>query len=361
VPSLCRRRAGSGTIGPVQAAPSPSPQHQARLNRLAEGFVVAQLLYAAARLGIADVLASGPQTAAALARAVGADPALLHRLLRGLVVEEVLDEDGQGRFSLTPLGACLREDAPGSLRAAVLLRGSLLYRAAPGLADTVVDGTAAWDHAYGEPFFEYLGRRPDDEARFQASMADRAGREAADVVAAYDFRRYHRLVDVGGGPAILLAAVLRAAPALEAVLLDRPATLQRAQAHLEREGVAGRARCVAGDFFVSVPEGADAYLLSRVVHDWDDADALRILTVCRTAMRPDSRLLLADAILPERARDLPEAIRMDVLMLMLFGRAGERDEASFRRLLDEAGFRVEDVVPTGSLTGLGVIQAVPAA
>jgi hypothetical protein len=332
-------------------------QASAQLVRLMDGFVTTQLLYVAAKLGVADVLADGPQTARTIADEVGADPGQLGRMLRGLVLDEVLAEEEDGRFSLTPLGACLRDDVPGSVRGLAIARGDLYYRAAAGLPQTAVDGKAAFEHAYGEAFFDYLAGNPDDEATFQTSMAGRAEREAGDVVAAYDFGAFETLVDVGGGPGIVLAAILAAAPGVSAVLVDREAALPPARERLAARGFAGRFDCVEGDFFVAVPAGADAYVLSRVIHDWDDPDALRILATCKRAMTARSRLVLVEAILPERARDRPEAIRMDLLMLTLFGGARERSEAGYRSLLAQAGFRLEGIVPTRSPTGLSVIEA----
>jgi hypothetical protein len=130
------------------------------------------------------------------------------------------------------------------------------------------------------------------------------------------------------------------------------------RARLADDGLAGRAECLVGDFFDSLPAGADAYLLSRVVHDWGDAEARRILATCRAAVPPHGRLLLVEALLPERARDQPAAIRMDVHMLVLLG-ARERTEAQYRELLEAAGFTVRRVVPTRSPVGLSVIEAVP--
>ena len=189
-------------------------------------------------------------------------------------------------------------------------------------------------------------------------MAGRAAQEAEDVVAAYDFGALGRLVDVGGGRGVLLATILRAAPALAGTLLDREAVIPMARQHLETAGLADRVELVAGDFFAALPAGADAYLLSRVLHDWDDDDAARILTACRRAMTATSRLLVVEAVLPERARDAPAAIRMDLHMLLLFG-ALERTEAEFRQLLGGAGLEVAQVVPTGSPAGLSIIEATP--
>jgi SAM-dependent methyltransferase len=225
----------------------------------------------------------------------------------------------------------------------------------------VKTGATAFEHVHGERFFDYLAEHPDQEATFQGSMAGRSEQEADDVVAAYDFTGLRRLIDVGGGRGILLARILRATPDLHGVLFDRPAAIPAAQRHLDELSVSNRAECVGGDFFESLPAGADAYLLSRVLHDWNDADAGRILGSCRQAMRPDSRMLIVEAILPERAKDRPATIRMDLHMLLLFRSARERTEAEFRALLDESGFRLRRVVMTASPAGLGVIEATPLA
>lgn len=342
---------------PTSTTSAPSAPWE--MARLMEGYLVTQLLYVAAKLGIADVLAGGPLPGHAIARQVGADPDLLTRTLRGLAVEGVLDEEADGRFALTEVGACLRDGVPGSLRGAVIARAEVYYQATAGMLQAVLEGGTAFEHAYGERFFAHLSRHAEHAAAFQASMAGRSAQEARDVVAAYDFTPLRRLVDVGGGQGILLEAILRAAPELRAVLLDQPAVIDQARQRLTTAGVAGRCEFVAGDFFESVPGGADAYLLSRVIHDWPDTDARRILDICRAATPAGSRLLLVEAILPERARDRPAAIRMDLHMLVLLG-ARERTEAEFRRLLADSGFQLLRVHPTRSPAGLGVIEATPA-
>ncbi len=325
-----------------------------QLARLLDGFVTTQLLYVAAKLGIADVLAGGPLSAAEIAEPAGADPDVLVRVLRGLVIEDVLAEDEAGRFALTPVGECL-----AGLEGAARVRGEVYYRSAAGLLDAVMGGGTPFERVYGERFFEHLDRHPDHEEAFQASMRGRSEQEAHDVVAAYDFTALGTLVDVGGGRGVLLAEILRSAVDLHGVLVDREDAIPAARAHLDSAGVGDRAECVVNDFFTAVPPGADAYVLSRVLHDWDDEDVGRILTTCRQAMRPDSRLIVVEAILPERAHDRPAAIRMDLHMLLLLG-ARERTEAEFRRLLLDGGFRVRRVVMTASPAGLGVIEATPA-
>lgn len=328
---------------------------QERLARLMDGYLTTQLLYVAACLGVTEALAAGPRTADEVADEVGADPGALARVLRGLAAEEVLTEDGQGRFALTELGRLL-EDRPGSMRGPAIVRGRLYFRAVAGLLESVRHGGTAFEHAFGARFFDHFDRHPDDASAFQDSMAGRAEREVAQVVAACDFASTRRLVDVGGGRGILLTAILRAAPHLSAVLFDRPAVVEQAGQWLSAAGLADRCEVVAGDFFASVPAQADTYLLSRVIHDWDDEHAVRILATCRDAVATGGRLLVVDTVLPRLAREQPAAIRMDLHMLILLG-ARERTGVEFERLLALAGWRLRQIIPTGTPDGLSVIEA----
>jgi hypothetical protein len=326
-----------------------------RFMQLVDGFVTTQLLYVAAELDLGTLLSAGPRTASDLAGLTGTDRDALARVLRGLAAEDVFAEGDDGSFSLTPLGECL---VP--LRGATLARGAVYYESAAGLLETVRRGGTSFEHVHGAPFFDHLDRHPELDAAFHGSMAGRAEQEARDVVASYDFSGLRRLVDVGGGPGVLLGAILAATPDLRGVLMDREGVVPVARERLDASGVGDRAECVVGDFFTSVPAGGDAYLLSRVLHDWDDGDAARILATCRAGMADGTRLLVVEAILPRRARDNPAVIRMDLHMLMLLG-ARERTEQEFARLLAAAGFELRRVVPTGSAAGLGVIEAVAAA
>jgi hypothetical protein len=330
----------------------------AHVARLMDGYLSTQLLYLAAKLGLADALAAGPKAADALASAVGASPDALRRVLRGLAAEGVLEELPGDHFGLTALGHCLRPGIPGSLHGAIVARGDLYFRAAAGLLEAVCDGGVAFERVYGSSFFDYLSQHPERAAEFQQSMADRSWQEAADVVAAYDFRPFRRLVDVGGGTGILLAAILGAAPALHGLLFDRPAVVDRARERLAATGLASRCEVVGGDFFAGLPPGGDVYLLSRVLHDWDDAAAERILSSCRRAMDAGGTLLLVEAVLPERAREQPAVTRMDLHMFLL-STGRERTAAEFERLLVAGGFQMRRILPTGSPAGISLVEAVP--
>jgi hypothetical protein len=316
-----------------------------RLARLTDGYVVTQLLWVAVELHVADQLAAGPGTADELAKHAGADPDVLRRVLRGLAAEEVLEELPGGRFALTETGHLLREGVAGSQRGAVLARGGLYYGALAGLLDAVREGGIPFERVHGRSFFDHLDAHPAESARFQASMAVRGAREAAAVVEAYDFRGFRTLVDVGGGPGVLLGAILQVAPELSGVLFDRPEVVREA-----------RLPAVGGDFFVEVPGGAQAYLLSRVIHDWADAQALAILRTVRRAVPDEGTLVLVEAVLPERAVDDPAAVRMDLHVLTLLG-GHERTADELAGLLAAAGFRLDRVVATEA--GVHVLEARP--
>jgi hypothetical protein len=189
-------------------------------------------------------------------------------------------------------------------------------------------------------------------------MAVRSQQEAQAVMAAYDFSGYERVVDVGGGRGVLLAAILEAAPGLRGLLFDLPGVIGQAEEHLATSSVRERCELVTGSFFDAVPAGGDLYVLSRVIHDWDDAEAARILERCREVMTEEATLLLVEAPLPERVLDQPGAVRMDLHMFtLLHGR--ERTVPEYEAVLAEAGFDRMDVVPTNSPVGLGVLKARP--
>jgi SAM-dependent methyltransferase len=335
--------AGPGHREGPGGATRSSVDDRERLARLADGYVVTQLLHVAISLGVPEALAAGPRRIDDLAREVGAVPELLWRVARGLAAEAVLEELTDGRFALTAMGELLRAGTPGSLRGTVAARGELYYGAGAGLLEAVHRGGTPFERVHGRPFFDHLAGDPDRLAAFSASMAGRSAHEAAAVVAAYDVSRWRSVVDVGGGTGALLRAIRDRAPGADLVLLDRP------------EVVAGSGLpAVAGDFFEAVPAGADAYLLSRVLHDWDDRDALRILRTCQAAMRPDSVLVIVEAILPERAVDDPAAVRMDLHMLVLLG-GRERTMTEYDVLLEAAALRRAAQVRTDA--GVQVLEA----
>lgn len=330
-----------------------------QLSRMLTSAWVPQAIYAVAALGIADVLADGPKRSDELAKAVGAHPGALHRLMRALVVLELCAETGDSGFQLTPLGACLRSDSPDSIRSWALLWGGHMWPYWGRLLDCVRTGETARKLVDGTESFEDRAWDPETARVFDQSMVELTRQIARAVVAAYDFWGVRTLVDVGGGYGELLAAVLAAHQSMRGVVFDLPRCRDGAIRMLEEKGVAERTEFVGGSFFEAVPAGADAYLLKSVIHDWNDERSVTILKSCRAAMGAGSRLLLVELVVPERAGSSPLGWRIvgsDLNMLVMTG-GRERTEAEFRRLLEAAGLRVARVVATPS--ALSVIEAVP--
>lgn len=330
------------------------------LYQLAIGHYVSRALHVAAKLGVADRLAVGPRAASELARETGAGADALRRVLRLLASVGVFSEEGDGRFALTPLGDALRSDAPGSARALVrLFAGTGIQDAWRELEYCVQTGQPAFRKRVpdGDAFSTM---DPEQQEVFDAAMATFAPQTAAAIAAAYDFSRFGLIADVGGGNGALLIGILGANPRLRGIVFDRPQVAPGAQRKLAEAGLAARCQVVAGDFFDAVPEGADAYLIKHVIHDWNDEQATRILERCRRAMRPEARLLIAEGVYPARI-DTSLASRgaaaNDVNMLVATG-GRQRSEAEFRALYDAAGFTLTRIVPTASPM-LSLIEGAP--
>lgn len=328
------------------AAEDPAPPRTVRLFQMWLGVLVTQMLRVVAKHEIPSLLVDGPRTSVDLARTTGLHEPSLYRLLRAMTGLGLFSEQPDSRLALGPLGAAAAE-----------FRG-LRDWAADAITElprTVATGTTGMQLAHGTSFFEFLDRHPDEDAIFNADMARINAGEPQAVANAYDFPAVRRLVDVGGGNGTLLAVMLERYPHLEGVLFDRAAAI----AHVASALAAHRERCdmVAGDFFDALPPGGDAYLLSHVIHDWDEDRCLTILDNVRRSIAPDGRLLLVEMVIPPGNAPHP-AKMLDMIMLALTG-GQERTEAQNAELLGRAGFKLTRVIPTS--TAVSVIEALPTA
>jgi SAM-dependent methyltransferase len=314
---------------------------------LITGYWVSQAVGVVARLGVADHLGGGPRSSDELAEAVHADPEALYRVLRLLASLGVFTEVAPRTFALTPLGEVLRSDAPGSVR------NFAITETAPGhwlpwgrLHDSVRTGRPMAREALGMGLFDWYAQNPEEAGFFNAAMANLSALAADELVRVYDASAAGTVADVGGAHGLLLAAVLRANPAARGILFDLPHVIATAADAVAAAGLSDRCELVSGDFFEAVPEGANLHLLKQVVHDWDDERATRLLQNCHRALRPAGKLVLVEMVLPEDNRRSP-AQAMDLNMLVMLG-GRERTEEEYRCLLQEAGFRLEQVIPTHS-------------
>ena len=332
------------------------PPH-AQLIQMGAASWVSAVVYAAAKLSVADHLAGGPKSAAELAAATGTHAPSLHRLMRTLTGLGILTGREGQRFALTPLGEALKTGAPGSARSTLLaFCGPAFWHSWEEIIYSLETGRTGFEKACGMPLFAFLSQHPEEASHFSEAMVGFHGAEPPAVAKAYDFSGFGSVVDVGGATGNLLAAILSHHAAPHGVLFDFPHVVREAPALLQARGVEQRVTIEGGDFFERVPDGGDAYVLSHIIHDWSEDQCLTILGHCRRAMKADGRLLIVETVIP--AGDTPHPGKvLDMVMLVVPG-GQERDEAEYRALLTKAGFRLNRVVPTESV--VSVVEAVPA-
>lgn len=324
----------------MEIAPPPPVQ----MVQMLAGFQISQALYVAAKLGVADQLLDGPRPVADLADAVGADPSSLRRLLRTLASMGVFTESEPGLFAVTPLGRTLAAGEPGSMRDMALMWMETHYDPFSRLLDTVKTGVTAADAHYGKPFFDWISQYPDQVSRFTGAMANITTGIKAGAVAAYDFNGAGRIVDIGGADGALLAQILAGAPATTGVTFDLPHVIADAAPAIKGHGLGDRLGAESGNFFEAVPAGADTYLLSLVLHDWDDEPATRILENIRQAAKPGATIIALEPVMP--SGDEPHMSKMlDLTMLAMTGGL-ERTEDEHRQLIERAGLTFQHVIAT---------------
>jgi hypothetical protein len=316
------------------------------LLQMTNAFQVSQAIYVAATLGIADLLKEGPKSVDELARTTATHAATLYRLLRALASVGIFTEH-DSRFGLTPLAEYLRTDTPGSLRNFVMLIGQeSLWRSWGHLLHSIRTGESAFPKVHGMTPWEYWADHPEEGAVFKAAMTSHSSGVVDAVVRSYDFSEIETLLDVGGGEGVLLAAILAANPSLRGILFDQPHVVGNVGALLERAGVADRCEVVGGSFFEAVPTGADAYLLKSVIHDWDDETAIEILRACRAAMGDSGKLLVVERVI--RPGNDPDPAKFSDLNMLVVPGGQERTADDFELAYAEAGFKLSNIIRTGS-------------
>lgn len=318
-----------------------------RMIGLVTAGALSQAIAVAAELGIADLLAGGPRSAAELAGSLACHAPSLHRLLRALASVDVCVEREDGTFALTAAGSLLGSDADGGFRSYMTWWGKYRWPVWGNLLHSVQTGERAAAVSRTAIGMMELDLDPAAAATFHGAMADVSGAVASGLVHGCNWAGVENLVDVGGGHGELLATILAAHPDMQGVLFDQPHASEGARRNFARAGVGARCAIVCGDFFEAVPQGADALLLKSIIHDWNDERSAVILGNCRKALGTGGRLILVEQVMPIRfaAFQQQHAAVQDLNMLvMLAGR--ERTSTEFGSLLSVAGFAVTTITPT---------------
>jgi len=326
----------------------------AQMLQIITGYWISQAVGTAARLGVSDQLADRPKTSSEVASAVGADPQALFRLMRMLASIGVFTLDKQERFALTPLGDTLRSSVPGSVR------NFAVAETAPGhwqpwgkMYEAIKTGEPMCKPALGMELWDWYSKNPEEGEYFNGAMGDLSAAVSGEVTRIYDFATFQKVVDVGGAHGILLAAILKANPKMRGILFDLQHVTATAGESLKTQGIGQRCEVVTGDFFESVPPGADIHVLKQIIHDWSDTECATILRNCHQALKPNGKLLLVEMVIPpDNSPSMAQAMDLNMLVL-LTGR--ERTESEYRDLLAAGGFKLERVMPTQ--TPFSVIEA----
>jgi len=309
------------------------------------GSWITQGIGVAAELGIAEHLADGPRSTSELASLTGSHDDSLYRLLRALSAVGVFAEEPARCFSLTPLATMLRTDVPASQRSFATMMSNEFDAAWGELLHSVRTGEAGFEKRYGLPFFDYMTRHPERHRIYDEAMTGVHGVETVPVLDAYPFAGRETVVDIGGGNGLALAALLERYPLVNGILFDLPAVADRAREGLSGTPESDRLKIEGGDFFTAVPAGADIYMLRHIIHDWQDAEAIAILTRCREAAAPGARILVIEMVVPP-ANQPGFGKWLDIMMLLVGGR--ERTAEEYGELFGAAGLELARIIPTAS-------------
>lgn len=332
------------------------PDTYTEMWRLIVASRISRSIGVAVELRIPELLARHPHTAAQLAADTGTHQPSLGRLLRLLVATGILEEDADGRYSLSPLGKELLPDRLGPF--ARFMAGAFEWEVLKYLDHSIKTGERAFDQVYGIRNWEYFAGHPAEGAIFDAAMRALTTPVSEAVAAAFDFSRAGLVADVGGGDGTMLVAILTRHPRPRGLLFDRPGVVERARQRIEGAGLGGRVELVGGSFFEAVPSGADVYTMKSIIHDWNDDESIAIMTRCRAAAGVGGApLLLVERVLSDRitAGDL-DAVLSDLNMLISPG-GRERAISEYAGLFERAGYRMARAIPIG--LGFQILEGIP--
>ncbi|MCH1522318.1 MAG: hypothetical protein L7T80_05770, partial [Arenicellales bacterium] len=305
---------------------------------------IGQAVYVAAKLDIAQRLRERPMTVAELAKQCGAKETPLLQVLRSLAGYGIFEQRGE-HFALTSKAHPLLEDDRWSVHAHAILWGEQLYPAASDMLQQVQDGVPAFKTHFGQTIWEFYADHPREAGVSDKSMSVATDIHNQFIPRAYNFPKNSVILDVGGGRASLISAILSANPQLRGIWLDRPELLEAAESRIAELGLKDRCEMVTGDFMQQVPSGADLYLLKHVLHDWTDESAKIIIKNIAAAMQPGSKLLIIEAVLDPRNRK-DGLCKLRDLEQMFWTGGRVRTRVEFESLLRPAGLEIGSITAT---------------
>ncbi|MFZ0514909.1 MAG: methyltransferase, partial [Candidatus Nitrosopolaris sp.] len=353
---------------------------------LSSGQLATQAISIAAELKIADYLKDGPKSIDDLSYKTKCHPSSLYRLLRALASIDIFAEikDGDNRkFKLTPMASFLLSEGQDSIRNLALLIGlDSFERSINDLLYSVRTGGNAFKHANGLELFDYLQQNPNDARIFNKAMTSITSLNVSLISSMYDFSQFNTVIDIGGGQGLLLSTILQNNPHIHGILFDLPFAIESAKQYIQSKfdknangnNISPRCKLVAGDFFESIPNGADGYIFKNVILNWDDESVEKILKNClhsmqttRTIMNSNKdkqemikqKLLIIDMITPE-GNESSIAKFLDILMLAVSHSGRIRTEKEFHRLLTKCGFEITNIIRSQDPKNfLNIIEAIP--
>jgi hypothetical protein len=315
---------------------------QVQMMQFILGKWISKPIHVVAKLGIADMVADGPKSIDELAYMSKTHAPSLYRVMRALASVGIFSERGERCFELTPMAECLKR---GAMRSIALMFNSDWHDRAWGhLLYSVRTGRVGFDKAYGMPIFDWLEEHPHAAELYHEANAVKAVTAHRAIIDAYDLSGITTLTDVGGGHGALMAEILEAYPVMKGVIAEVPVVVKGAEGFIRTRGLDARCQVVACDFFEGIPPGSDAYLMSHILHDWNDSKCQRILKNCHTAMKPGTTILVVESLIPP-GNEFSIAKLLD-LEVFVMGGGRERTEGEFRYLFDSSGFTLSRVIPT---------------
>jgi hypothetical protein len=336
--------------------PEPEPDPNQQLLQAAMGHIVSSAVHVVAKLGIADMLANGAQPVDALAQLTGTNESALYRVLRTLASVGIFTELPDGDFALTPAAEGLLSSKDSARNIALFLSDPFHFGVYAELMHSVKTGEPAIEHLHHAPVFEVFAKEENaEEARvFNAAMTSFSAQVIPAVLETYDFSGIGTLMDVAGGHGFVLTSILLRYPKMRGMLFDLEQVVDGARPRIQELALTDRCQIVAGDFFKSLPGGADAIIMKHIIHDWEDEKAIAILRNCRKVLPNSGKVILLEAVLP--TGNEPNFGKILDLEMLTFTGGVERTEKQYRELFEKAGMRLNRVVPNKS--PLSVVEAV---